>query len=95
VWSWADKVQAAIVRSKGYMPAALAAQVDMLQAPENFAIMTGTIVIWAESHFFGVREVSSGGCPTASVPRYCGLAYTSTNRCSLSIAARRLGRRAL
>ncbi len=61
VWSSADKVQAAIVRSKRYMPAALAVQVDTLLSPENLAIMTGTIVIWAGSHFFGVGEVVDVG----------------------------------
>jgi hypothetical protein len=43
------------------MPANLANQVDALLSPENLALMTGTVVIWAGSHFFGVGEVVDVG----------------------------------
>jgi hypothetical protein len=61
VWSSNDKVREAILRSKRFIPADLAHQVDGLLSPENLAIMTGTVVVWAGSHFFGVGEVVDVG----------------------------------
>jgi len=60
-WSASDKVKEAILRSKKYMPGTLAAQLDALISVENLALMTGTVVIWAGSHFFGVGEVVDVG----------------------------------
>jgi len=48
----------AIVRSKRYLPAALAAQLDAFLTRENLEILAGTIAIWAGSHFFGVGEIA-------------------------------------
>ncbi len=48
----------AIVRSKRYLPAALAGQLDAFMTPENLEILAGTIAIWAGSHFFGVGEIA-------------------------------------
>ena len=61
VWSASDKVKQAILRSKRFMPASLANQVAALLSSENLAIMTGTVVIWAGSHFFGVGEIVDVG----------------------------------
>jgi hypothetical protein len=60
-WSASDRVRESIIRSKKYMPANLASQVDALLSAENLAIMTGTLVIWAGSHFFGVGEIVDVG----------------------------------
>jgi hypothetical protein len=60
-WSASDKVRESIVRSKKYMPAALAAQLDALLSVENLALLTATVVIWAGSHVFGVGEVVDVG----------------------------------
>jgi hypothetical protein len=57
VWSTADKVGAAILRSKRYMPESLGRQLDAFLTPTNLAIVGGTLAIWAGSHFFGVGEV--------------------------------------
>ncbi|HYP28877.1 MAG TPA: hypothetical protein VE262_19345 [Blastocatellia bacterium] len=56
-WSKSEKVAEALRRSKKYLPASLAQQVDILLSPENLVIVTGTLVIWAGSHFFGVGEI--------------------------------------
>jgi hypothetical protein len=56
-WSSEDKVIEAIRRSPQYMPAGLASQFQALLTTENLAIMAGTLVVWAGSHFFGVGEV--------------------------------------
>lgn len=60
-WSAGEKVADSIRRSKKYLPANLALQVDALISPENLSIMTGTLVIWAGSHFFGVGEIVDVG----------------------------------
>jgi hypothetical protein len=60
-WSASDKVREALLRSKNFMPGAVAHQVDALLSAENLTIMTGTLVIWAGSHFFGVGEVVDVG----------------------------------
>jgi hypothetical protein len=60
VMSNSEKVKEAILRSKRFMPAHLAYQVEAFLTPENLALMTGTVVIWAGSHFFGsVRSLTS------------------------------------
>jgi hypothetical protein len=56
-----DKIREAILRSKKYLPAALAAQVEAFLTPENLALMTATVAVWAGSHFFGVGEVVDVG----------------------------------
>jgi hypothetical protein len=56
-----EKVKEAILRSKRFMPAQLAYQVEAFLTPENLALMTGTVVIWAGSHFFGVGEIVDVG----------------------------------
>jgi hypothetical protein len=61
VMSNSEKVKEAILRSKRFMPAHLAYQVEAFLTPENLALMTGTVVIWAGSHFFGVGEVVDVG----------------------------------
>lgn len=52
-----ERATEAILRSKRYLPAALAAQLDAFLTLENMEILAGTIAIWAGSHFFGVGEV--------------------------------------
>ncbi len=56
-WTTVDRATEAIVRSKRYLPAAVAAQIDAFLTRENAEILAGTIVIWAGAHFFGVGEV--------------------------------------
>src|SRR5947209_9875036 len=56
-WSKEDKVKETIIRSKKYLGPALSQQVDQLISPTNLAILVGTLVVWAGSHFFGVGEV--------------------------------------
>jgi len=57
-WSTTEKVAEAIRRSKKYLPAHLAEQVNMLLSPENLAILVGTLIVWAGSHFYGVGEIA-------------------------------------
>jgi hypothetical protein len=57
-WSDTDKVEEALRRSPQYMPADLGQQFEALLSPTNLAIMVGTLVVWAGSHFFGVGEVA-------------------------------------
>jgi hypothetical protein len=59
--STSEKVNEAILRSRRFMPAQLAHQVEAFLTPENLTLMTGTVVIWAGSHFFGVGEVVDVG----------------------------------
>jgi len=60
-WSSSQKVEEAIRRSTKYMPADLARQIEAMLTPENLAILVGTLVIWAGSHFFGVGEIVDVG----------------------------------
>jgi hypothetical protein len=60
-WSSSQKVEEAIRRSTKYMPADFARQVEAMLTPENLAILVGTLVIWAGSHFFGVGEIVDVG----------------------------------
>jgi hypothetical protein len=56
-WSKEDKIAETIVRSKKYLGPEIGRQVDALLSRENIAIMLGTLLIWAISHFFGVGEI--------------------------------------
>lgn len=60
-WSNSQRVTEALTRSKQFMPANLARQVDALLTPEALGILVATLVIWAGSHFFGVGEVVDVG----------------------------------
>jgi len=56
-WSKEDKVTETLKRSKKYFGPALQHQIDALLTPENLAILVGTLIIWAASHFIGVGEI--------------------------------------
>lgn len=60
-WTSIEKATAVLGRSKRYLPDAVARQVDAFLTPENLAVLAGTLVIWAGSHFFGVGEVVDVG----------------------------------
>ena len=60
-WTDSEKLEAAIRRSTKYLPASLGHQVESLLTPENLAIMSGTIAVWAGSHLFGVGEAVDVG----------------------------------
>src|SRR5690349_2038357 len=53
-----DKLGEAVRRSAKYMPEALAAEVAAIFTPMNLAIMAGTLVVWAGSHFAGVGFIA-------------------------------------
>jgi len=53
-----ERATETIVRSKRYLPAALAGQLDAFLTHENLEILAGTIAIWAGAHFFGVGEIA-------------------------------------
>lgn len=52
-----EKVAEAMRRSVPLLPAAARDQVLALLEPSSIAIMAGTLVVWAGSHFFGVGEI--------------------------------------
>ena len=52
-----EKVEAAIRLSLPLMPAEARAQLQALISPQSLAIITGTLILWAGSHFFGVGEI--------------------------------------
>jgi hypothetical protein len=56
-WSKEDKIIETIKRSEPYFGPAMWQQVQALISPENIAIMLGTLLIWAASHFIGVGEI--------------------------------------
>jgi hypothetical protein len=60
-WSDSDKLEEMIRRSPKYMPAGVAQQFRDMLTPQNMAIMVGTLVVWAGSHFFGVGEIVDVG----------------------------------
>ena len=60
-WSNSQRVTEAITRSKEYMPANVARQIDALLTPEALGILAATLAIWAGSHFFGVGEIVDVG----------------------------------
>ena len=49
-----DRLGEAVSRSGRHMPAELAREVAAIFTPMNIAIMAGTLVVWAGSHFAGV-----------------------------------------
>jgi len=52
-----EKVEEALRRSLPYVPGDAKAIVESMLKPETLAIIAGTIVVWAGSHFFGVGEI--------------------------------------
>jgi hypothetical protein len=52
-----EKVREALSRSLPLMPADAAAVIKGMLSPEAIALIAGTLVIWAGSHFFGVGEI--------------------------------------
>lgn len=55
--SQAEKVDEAMRRSLPHLPNAAKGVVESLLKPETIAIVTGTLVLWAGSHFVGVGEI--------------------------------------
>lgn len=53
----ADKIGESIRRSLPHIPSGAKALVESMLKPETLAIITGTLVIWAGSHAFGVGEI--------------------------------------
>jgi hypothetical protein len=52
-----DKIGDAIRRSLPMLPGEAREQVLAMLSPESLAIVAGTLVVWAGSHFFGVGEI--------------------------------------
>jgi hypothetical protein len=52
-----DKVGEAMRRSLPLLPANARAVVEAMLTPQSLAIIAGTLVVWAGSHFFGVGEI--------------------------------------
>jgi hypothetical protein len=52
-----DKIGEAMRRSIPLLPAEAQEQVKALLTPEALAIVAGTLIVWAASHFFGVGEI--------------------------------------
>lgn len=59
--STSEKVAEAVRRSRPHLPAAVYQQLEVLISPANIAIFTGTLVVWAGSHFVGVGEIVDVG----------------------------------
>ena len=55
--STADKIGEAMRRSLPHLPAEARGIVESLLKPETLAIIAGTLIVWAGSHFFGVGEI--------------------------------------
>ena len=55
--SSADKIAEAMRRSLPHLPAEARSVVESMLRPATLAIIAGTLVVWAGSHFFGVGEV--------------------------------------
>ncbi len=55
--SSADKIAEAMRRSLPHLPAEGRTVVEALLKPETLAIIAGTLVVWAGSHFLGVGEI--------------------------------------
>jgi hypothetical protein len=53
----ADKIGEAMRRSLPHLPAEARTIVESMLKPETLAIIAGTLVVWAGSHFFGVGEI--------------------------------------
>jgi hypothetical protein len=52
-----DKIGEAIRRSLPHLPAEARGLVEAMLKPETLAIIAGTLVVWAGSHFFGIGEI--------------------------------------
>lgn len=52
------KIEAAMRRSLPRLGPDARAQVEAMLSPESLAIIGGTVIVWAGSHFFGVGEVA-------------------------------------
>jgi hypothetical protein len=52
-----DKVAAVMRRSLPLLPANARGAVEAMLSPGSIALIAGTLVVWAGSHFFGVGEV--------------------------------------
>jgi len=52
-----EKIGAALQRSLPYLPAGARATVEAMLTPTALALIAGTLVVWAGSHFFGVGEI--------------------------------------
>ena len=52
-----DKIAEAMRRSIPHLPAESRAVVESMLKPETLAIIVGTLVVWAGSHFLGVGEI--------------------------------------
>ncbi len=48
-----EKIGASLRRSLPHLPAEARSVVESMLRPEALAIIAGTLVVWAESHFFG------------------------------------------
>ena len=52
-----DKIAESLRRSLPLLPAEARHQVELLLSPQSLAIVAGTLMVWAGSHFFGVGEI--------------------------------------
>jgi hypothetical protein len=52
-----DKIGEAIQRSLPMLPGETQEQLRAMISPESLAIIAGTLIVWAGSHFFGVGEI--------------------------------------
>lgn len=52
-----EKIAEAMRRSLPHLPEGARSIVSAMLRPESIALITGTTVVWAGSHFFGVGEV--------------------------------------
>jgi hypothetical protein len=52
-----EKIGEAMRRSLPLLPAEAREQVKAMLTPTSLAIVTGTLIVWAGSHFFGVGEI--------------------------------------
>ncbi|HEX4810609.1 MAG TPA: hypothetical protein VH325_16855 [Bryobacteraceae bacterium] len=52
-----DRLAEVLKRSKKNFGPDVGQQIDALLSPVNLAILAGTLVVWAGSHFFGVGEI--------------------------------------
>ena len=55
--SSADNIGEAMHRSLPHIPVGARAIVESLLQPQTLAIVAGTLVVWAGSHFFGIGEI--------------------------------------
>ncbi len=52
-----QKAELAMRRSTPYLPANVREQMGSMLSPASLAIITGTLIVWAGSHLFGVGEI--------------------------------------